>query len=589
MKKYIKFLAALILTFSALKCHAADLEPITEIDLNTDTKVITVKGYNISKKFDRITYEVLKDGIEWGEEPPFENEDEDSAAMPPVVSGTKLSDFNEETESVLDYLEAFGQTKSNPGELYVFTVNGYTRDTLPKLRIRFGKGETVEFDPAALDSINGADDENVLFETIKNNAYIWNKVKDEYDSLINTAQKESIFKNVLFELKCSAEKEFKVPAEVISLVKNAIEITQIRGASDETEVQNLINYCMNYSITGSNSYDIYTGINGFDKIMSSAQKKALILYIRDNRSKYGSIAEFVKDFHEKTVLYAVKDSLSKFYLNTVFNKSDRLSGTVIDKYRLYSESKQIAVCEMIASDNKLYESIDELTAAIDKAVSVIKDSSSSGKTGGSGGGRQTGGIGKISSSDKQSADKNTYSDISDVSWAKDAIEKLTERKIVSGRGNGRFDPHAEVTREEFIKMLVGALNLTDAQAVTELEDVGKSEWYYIYVASAVKNSIVNGVGNNKFGTGKNITRQEIAALIYRAALKVNISLKNGGSVSFSDKESLAPWAFEAVAALNESGIMQGMDDNRFNPLDNASRAQAAKVIYELIKRLEGTA
>lgn len=136
--------------------------------------------------------------------------------------------------------------------------------------------------------------------------------------------------------------------------------------------------------------------------------------------------------------------------------------------------------------------------------------------------------------------KITFNDLSSVTWAKDSIEALAGRGIINGTGGGKFDPAAQITRAQFIKLLMQAFDLADDSAVCTFKDVKKGEWYYSSVAAAQKLKIVNGKADGSFGINDGITRQDMAVMVYKTALLQNISLSGGPAITqFTDKASIA--------------------------------------------------
>lgn len=112
--------------------------------------------------------------------------------------------------------------------------------------------------------------------------------------------------------------------------------------------------------------------------------------------------------------------------------------------------------------------------------------------------------------------KYTYSDVTPSHWAYTAIEDLTKRGIVNGNDDGTFGPNDNITREAFVKMLVTAMDSEIMWYETPFKDVAEDAWYYNFVATAVNAGIVNGIEDDFFGVGYNITRQDICVLIHRA-------------------------------------------------------------------------
>ncbi len=180
------------------------------------------------------------------------------------------------------------------------------------------------------------------------------------------------------------------------------------------------------------------------------------------------------------------------------------------------------------------------------------------------------------------ADVNPYTDIADYGWAQEAIIGLTNAGIVNGMGDGEFQPAGNVTREQFCKMVVQMYGLDTADTATYFGDVDTSAWYAPYVAAALNAGFVQGQSDEYFGIGEPIMRQDMATILYRA---INMS-DEMVSLNFTDNDSIAPYATEAVAELVGLGIMNGYEDGSFRPRGNATRAEAAKVIwgvYNIVK------
>ena len=147
-----------------------------------------------------------------------------------------------------------------------------------------------------------------------------------------------------------------------------------------------------------------------------------------------------------------------------------------------------------------------------------------------------------------------------------------------------FNPNGEVTREEFVKMLIGAVGKLNADAQCSFTDVPENEWYYQYIASAYNDGIVTGRDDGSFGIGDKISRQDMAVMLMRAAEVYEIDVQSiNTAIDFSDKDNIADYAVEAVSAAQQAGIMTGTDDDRFDPILTATRAMAATVIYRLTK------
>jgi hypothetical protein len=217
-------------------------------------------------------------------------------------------------------------------------------------------------------------------------------------------------------------------------------------------------------------------------------------------------------------------------------------------------------------------------------------------SGGSSGGSAVIGTNSADKSDKDSESKPDGSDNTSSSkvfddvkgtWAEKAITELAERGIVSGTGNNKFSPERNVTRGEFITMLMNALNIdADVSETEQFADVNGSMYYSEQILKARALGIAEGYGNNDFKPSNEITRQEMFALIYRA-LKVTggIETAENYKLSYTDSDNVSDYAKESIASLTSAGFVKG-SDNLIRPLDNARRNETAQVIYNIISNME---
>lgn len=209
----------------------------------------------------------------------------------------------------------------------------------------------------------------------------------------------------------------------------------------------------------------------------------------------------------------------------------------------------------------------------------------------SGGGKSSGGGGgasvfaptkPVENKPDTKDDEKTFYDLDGFEWAKDYINSLSSKKVINGFGDGTFKPGNKVTREEFVKMLVVALNLK-GDIKLGFNDVDSTHWAYGYIKTAVASGIVNGISDTEFGITSEITRQDMAVMAYRAAKKVG-KLNNiePDKNNFSDESDIADYAKDAIAYMKSAGIINGVGENMFNPLGTATRAETAVVISKII-------
>ena len=107
-------------------------------------------------------------------------------------------------------------------------------------------------------------------------------------------------------------------------------------------------------------------------------------------------------------------------------------------------------------------------------------------------------------------------------------------------------------------------------------------WYKPYVLKAKSFGIVNGISDTEFGIGSNITRQDMAVMISRTIKKLGIETEKTDVNAFADDGKVSDYAKESVLFMKSIGLIEG-NNNEFRPIDNLTRAEASKVIYELLQ------
>lgn len=204
-------------------------------------------------------------------------------------------------------------------------------------------------------------------------------------------------------------------------------------------------------------------------------------------------------------------------------------------------------------------------------------------------------------SDDDSANPNTGTDVtnpgtgtdvtnpekfSDVSgWYEDYVYYLAERNIINGMGDGTFNPNGNITRAQFITILanIQGIDLSGFNKAS-FSDVKSSDWYSGAVQWAYENGIVGG-WDGRFNPDQNITRQDIAVMIMNYVKKVaNYNLPDtNGAKKFADSTDIAAYAADAVAKMQQANIINGKDNEKFEPESDATRGEACKMIALLLQ------
>ena len=165
-------------------------------------------------------------------------------------------------------------------------------------------------------------------------------------------------------------------------------------------------------------------------------------------------------------------------------------------------------------------------------------------------------------------------------WGREYIAALNARGIINGKSETEFMPDSPIKREEFIKLVVELFGLLDETAICEFTDVPEGAWYEKYVASAHGAGITDGIGDGKFGVGAPISRQDMAKIINTILKSRGIELTGDGK-KFKDEAAISDYAKSHVYAIS-GHIISGDDTGNFNPAKNATRQEAAKMVYGML-------
>ena len=169
-------------------------------------------------------------------------------------------------------------------------------------------------------------------------------------------------------------------------------------------------------------------------------------------------------------------------------------------------------------------------------------------------------------------------------WFYNYVMTVVNRGLFLGTTDTTFSPSANMTGGMFVTVLarLGDVDLTRYQAVSQtFNDVTPAAWYFSAVEWAVRNGIVTGADDN-FVARADVTREQMATMIYRFANAMNINLPTGEANTFADQAYISSWAADAVGAVSAAGIIRGNPNGTFNPHATALRAEVAAVFTRFI-------
>lgn len=182
-----------------------------------------------------------------------------------------------------------------------------------------------------------------------------------------------------------------------------------------------------------------------------------------------------------------------------------------------------------------------------------------------------------------------FVDVKKAAWYYEEVKEVYEAGIMEGKSDNKFDPTANMSRAEFVTVLcrMSGDGYKGKGKNLSFEDTKAGAWYADYVAWGVEAGMVKGLPNNRFGPGQFVTRQEMAVFIARFISYMKIKLENSSMIdSFGDSAKVSSYAVDSVELMRKSGIIAGDQNGKFNPLNNASRAEVATVITRILPLLK---
>lgn len=434
-----------------------------------------------------------------------------------------------------------------------------------------------------LNSVNSASAET-LFNTVISNADILMIDASEYSEF--DTERKAYVGSALADNDYSAADEIS-PEETDKILKRLQSDFYTAGAAAQI-------VCAKSAAQVEQCLEKYNDVYGLDLsaegnfgVLSAEAKSAVYKRLAD--MEYTTVETFKTAFEKVTVLSAV--TFSKWgAVRAALEKYNSYFEIDLENFdkKLTQTQRDSVYKQMIGVEFSDYA---DVKARFTKLCSEIGSSSNSGGglsggSSGSGRGGNTSHIGlpSVLTPDSGTEDTQIYSDLDGYDWARGSILRMTEKGILSGKGEGIFDPESPVTREEFVKMLVLALFPDETGTESPYSDVDASMWSFPYIAAANRLGLVYGFTDGGFHPKDRITRQDMAVMLYRAAQKAQLELKSKKEAEFNDSEAIDGYAKEAVNALCSAQVINGDGSGNFAPKEYATRAQSAKMLDFMINK-----
>lgn len=184
--------------------------------------------------------------------------------------------------------------------------------------------------------------------------------------------------------------------------------------------------------------------------------------------------------------------------------------------------------------------------------------------------------------------KTKFNDVSANDWFASAVDYVTGKGMMNGTADNTFSPKAHTTRGMVVTVLYRLENQPSTSAAS-FTDVASGAYYANAVAWANANGIVSGYGSGKFGPNDKVTREQLAAILYRYAQykKYDVSVGEDTNIlSYDDAQSISSYAIPAIQWACGAGVVTGKSGSKLDPKGNATRAEVAAMLMRFCENVK---
>lgn len=179
-----------------------------------------------------------------------------------------------------------------------------------------------------------------------------------------------------------------------------------------------------------------------------------------------------------------------------------------------------------------------------------------------------------------------FNDVSANDWFASAVDYVTGKGMMNGTADNTFSPKANTTRGMVVTVLYRLENQPSTSAAS-FTDVASGAYYANAVAWANANGIVSGYGSGKFGPNDKVTREQLAAILYRYAQYKKYDVSGANSLDgYTDAQSVSSYAVPALQWANAVGVVTGKSGNKLDPKGNATRAEVAAMLMRFCENVK---
>lgn len=179
----------------------------------------------------------------------------------------------------------------------------------------------------------------------------------------------------------------------------------------------------------------------------------------------------------------------------------------------------------------------------------------------------------------------SFKDVKNGDWFQESVEYVSQKGLMEGTSAVTFNPEQAVTRAMLVTILWRLDGCRCIDYFMRFTDVPSGTWYTEAVRWAAAEKIVEGYSESRFGPSDVVTREQMAAILFRYVTKQGYEMSNNGLLPFSDAGSVSTWAKSAVQWACQNGILQG-SSGKLLPKNKVTRAQAAAILHRFCESVE---
>lgn len=180
----------------------------------------------------------------------------------------------------------------------------------------------------------------------------------------------------------------------------------------------------------------------------------------------------------------------------------------------------------------------------------------------------------------------SFNDVKETDWFYDSVQYVCENEMMSGTGDTVFSPDVDTTRGMLVTILYRMEGSPAADGDRKFTDISAGQYYAAAAAWAGENNIVNGYENGVFGAENPVTREQMAAILYRyAQFKIYDIAATGNLARFSDAGDVSVYAVNPVKWAVGNGLISGMENGMLAPGESATRAQTAAILMRFCETI----